>query len=156
MITTFTLGTAIVLATWILIYLIDRKYYIPSLSRRVHTVDGSPLESKIVMYQPKTIFGSTFDFLGLTPRELIPYFVYLPNATKYMIMSGTLFETIRGAYATYKGQNVLLYTLTGPVYNVVRAEQAEEIFQSTKLITKGKLYTLMTPFMGDGLITSTG
>lgn len=71
-------------------------------------------------------------------------------------MSGTLFETIRGAYATYKGQNVLLYTLTGPVYNVVRAEQAEEIFQSTKLITKGKLYTLMTPFMGDGLITSTG
>lgn len=81
MITTFTLSAAIVLATWILIYLIDRKYYIPSLSRRIYTVDGSPLETKIVVHHSKPIFGNTFEYLGLTPRKLIPYFVYLQNAT---------------------------------------------------------------------------
>ncbi|XP_070073765.1 probable cytochrome P450 4ac1 isoform X3 [Drosophila takahashii] len=41
------------------------------------------------------------------------------------------------------------------MYNVVRAEEAEEIFQSTKLITKNVVYELIRPFLGDGLLIST-
>lgn len=74
----------------------------------------------------------------------------------YMIMSDTVFEFFRNMYATSKGQSYLLHVLYGPMYNVVRAEDAAEILQSTKLITKSLMYTVMKPFMGESLITSTG
>lgn len=42
------------------------------------------------------------------------------------------------------------------MYNIVRAEEAEEILQSSKLITKNMIYELLKPFLGEGLLISTG
>lgn len=42
------------------------------------------------------------------------------------------------------------------MYNIIRAEEAEEVFQSSKLITKNVIYDLLRPFLGEGLLTSTG
>lgn len=42
------------------------------------------------------------------------------------------------------------------MYNIVRAEEAEEILQSPKLITKNMIYELLKPFLGEGLLISTG
>lgn len=63
---------------------------------------------------------------------------------------------MRAAYARSKGHSYLFYFILGPMYNVVRAEDAEEILQSTKLITKNIVYSLIKPFLGEGLLVSTG
>lgn len=63
---------------------------------------------------------------------------------------------MREANVKSKGESFLLYFLFCPMYNVVRAEDAEEIFQSTKLITKNVVYNLIKPFLGEGLLVSTG
>lgn len=63
---------------------------------------------------------------------------------------------MRAAYAKSKGQSYILYFLLRPMYNVVRAEDAEEILQSTTLITKNHVYSLIKPFLGEGLLVSTG
>lgn len=67
-----------------------------------------------------------------------------------------MFNFVRESTAKAKGRNYLWYFLFAPMYNVVRAEEAEEIFQSTKLITKNVVYELIRPFLGDGLLISTG
>ncbi|KAI8042953.1 hypothetical protein M5D96_004277, partial [Drosophila gunungcola] len=67
----------------------------------------------------------------------------------------TVFSFMRESTAKAKGQNYVWYFLFAPEYNVVRAEEAEEIFQSTKLLTKNMVYELIRPFLGDGLLIST-
>lgn len=67
-----------------------------------------------------------------------------------------VFNYVRDAYAKAEGRSYLFYFLLRGMYNVVRAEDAEEILQSTKLITKNVIYELLEPFLGEGLLISTG
>ncbi|XP_017874726.1 PREDICTED: probable cytochrome P450 4ac1 [Drosophila arizonae] len=130
------LVNAVLLAVvWALLRYINRRYYILSLAKRIKTVDGSPLKGKVVVLPGKTRFGNNFDVLKMTPAML--------------------FRFVRDAYTKANGQSYLWYFLFAPMYNVVSAEDAEEIFQSTKLITKNVVYELLRPFMGDGLLIST-
>ncbi|XP_017032026.1 probable cytochrome P450 4ac2 [Drosophila kikkawai] len=115
--------------------IVDRQYFILSLCKRIHTVDGSPLESKIFVTPTKTRFGNNFDLLSFTPA--------------------TVFNFLRNATAKAEGRNYLWYFFNAPMYNVVRAEEAEEIFQNPKLITKNMIYELLRPFLGEGLLIST-
>ncbi|KAH8335231.1 hypothetical protein KR067_004776 [Drosophila pandora] len=130
------LGTpALLVVLWLLLKKLNESYFILSLSRRVRTEDGSPLESKVAVMPGKTIFGNNLDILNFTPASV--------------------FNFVRESTAKAKGRNYLWYFLFAPMYNVVRAEEAEEIFQSTKLITKNVVYELIRPFLGDGLLIST-
>lgn len=63
---------------------------------------------------------------------------------------------MRNAAAQAEGRNYLWYFFGMPMYNVIRAEEAEEIFQNPRLITKNVIYDLLRPFLGEGLLTSTG
>ncbi|KAH8281979.1 hypothetical protein KR054_004569 [Drosophila jambulina] len=131
------LGTPFLIAAlWFLLKKINEKYFILSLTYRVRTEDGSPLESKVVVMPGKTRFGNNLDILNFTPGNYV-------------------FNFVRESTAKAKGENYLWYFLFAPMYNVVRAEEAEEIFQSTKLITKNVVYELIRPFLGDGLLIST-
>ncbi|KAH8245805.1 hypothetical protein KR038_011129 [Drosophila bunnanda] len=115
--------------------IVDRHYFILCLCKRIQTVDGSPLESKIFVTPTKTRFGNNFDLLSFTPASV--------------------FNFLRNAATQAEGRNYLWYFFRAPMYNVVRAEEAEEIFQSPKLITKNVIYSLLSPFLGEGLLTST-
>lgn len=44
----------------------------------------------------------------------------------------------------------------GFIINAIRAQETEALLSSTKLIDKSLLYTFLYPFMGVGLLTSTG
>ncbi|XP_037707978.1 probable cytochrome P450 4ac2 isoform X1 [Drosophila subpulchrella] len=114
---------------------LNHTYFILSLCKRLRTEDGSPLEKKIYVTPTKTRFGNNFDLLNFT--------------------SESIFNYMRDASAQAKGRNYLWYFFRAPMYNVVRAEEAEEIFQSPKLITKNMIYSLLEPFLGEGLLTST-
>lgn len=63
---------------------------------------------------------------------------------------------MRDAACQAKGRSYLWYFFGTPMYNIVRAEDAEEVFQSSKLITKNVIYDLLKPLLGEGLLTSTG
>ncbi|XP_064548645.1 probable cytochrome P450 4ac1 [Drosophila montana] len=130
------LETALLLvAVWLLLKHINRKYFILSLVKRIHTQDGSPLESKVSVLPGKTRFGNNFDILRMTPSMV--------------------FQFVRDAYDKADGRSYIWYFLFAPMYNVVCAEDTEEIFQSTQLITKNVVYELLRPFLGDGLLIST-
>ncbi|XP_043063846.1 probable cytochrome P450 4ac3 [Drosophila ficusphila] len=129
------LGTFL-LFTWLLLKQVNKTYFILSLCKRVRTADGSPLESKVFVTPGKTRFGNNFDILNFTPASL--------------------FTFLRESAAKAKGQNYLWYFLFATEYNVVRAEEAEEIFQSTTLLSKNMVYDMMKPFLGDGLLISKG
>ncbi|XP_041674352.1 LOW QUALITY PROTEIN: probable cytochrome P450 4ac2 [Drosophila eugracilis] len=114
---------------------LNQNYFILSLCKRIRTENGSPLEDKIYVTPTKTRFGNNFDLVNFTPESI--------------------FNFMREASAEAKGRNYLWYFFRSPMYNVVRAEEAEEIFQSPKLITKNIIYELLKPFLGEGLLTST-
>ncbi|KAH8353446.1 hypothetical protein KR084_011042 [Drosophila pseudotakahashii] len=128
-------STVLFVALWQLLKQLNKTYFILSLCKRLRTKDGSPLESKVFVIPGKTRFGNNFDLLNLTPE--------------------TVFNFMRDSAAKAKGQNYVWYFLLAPEYNVVRAEEAEEIFQSTKILTKNTAYDLIRPFLGDGLLIST-
>lgn len=46
---------------------LNKDYYILSLCKRIKTVDGSPLEDKVVIIPGLTRFGNNFDLLTMTP-----------------------------------------------------------------------------------------
>ncbi|KAM8716412.1 hypothetical protein ACLKA7_003310 [Drosophila subpalustris] len=121
---------------WKLLERLNRKYFILSLAKRVQTEDGSPLETKVFVQQGKTRFGNNLDILKFTPSMI--------------------FKFVRDAYTKAGGRSYMFYVAFSGMYNVVRAEDVEEILQSTKLITKNVIYELLIPFLGEGLLTSTG
>ncbi|XP_016976663.2 probable cytochrome P450 4ac1 isoform X1 [Drosophila rhopaloa] len=125
----------LLLALWHLLNALNKKYFVLSLCKRVQTEDGSPLETKVVVIPGQTWFGNNLDLLNFTPASV--------------------FSFIRESTAKAEGKNYLWYFLFAPEYNVVRAEEAEEILQSTKLLTKNTVYDLIRPFLGDGLLIST-
>ncbi|KAH8412208.1 hypothetical protein KR009_000430 [Drosophila setifemur] len=125
----------LVLIFYKLWYHFNQKFFILSFCKRVRTVDGSPLESKIYITPTRTRFGNNFDLLSFTPASV--------------------FNFLRNAASEAKGHNYLWYFFTAPMYNVIRAEEAEEVFQNPKLITKNVIYELLRPFLGEGLLIST-
>ncbi|EDV31771.1 uncharacterized protein Dana_GF14385 [Drosophila ananassae] len=114
---------------------LNKKYFILCLCKRVRALDGSPLESRIYIPPSKTPFGNNFDLLDFTPASV--------------------FKFMRDAALQAKGRSYLWYFFGTPMYNIVRAEDAEEVFQSSKLITKNVIYDLLKPLLGEGLLTST-
>ncbi|KAH8241511.1 hypothetical protein KR026_009256 [Drosophila bipectinata] len=114
---------------------LNKKYFILCLCKRVSTLDGSPLETQIYITPTKTPFGNNFDLLELKPASV--------------------FKFMRDAASQAKGRNYLWYFFGTPMYNIIRAEDAEEVFQSSKLFTKNVIYDLLRPFLGEGLLTST-
>ncbi|XP_034474903.1 probable cytochrome P450 4ac1 isoform X2 [Drosophila innubila] len=132
---TVLLSLILLLTVWKVLVRLNCKYFILTLAKRVQTEDGSPLETKVFVQPGKTRFGNNFDVLKFTPSML--------------------FRFVRDAYVTAKGQSYIFYIIFSGMYNVVRAEDVEEILQSTKLITKNVIYELLKPFLGDGLLIST-
>ncbi|XP_030383302.1 probable cytochrome P450 4ac1 [Scaptodrosophila lebanonensis] len=127
--------TLIIILLGLLLQRLNREYFLLSLCKRVKTEDGSDLESKVAVLPGTTRFGNNFDILKMTPSKI--------------------FNFVREAHVRAQGRNYVWYFLLAPMYNVTRAEEAEEIFQSTKLITKNVVYELLKPFLGEGLLTST-
>jgi len=62
-------STVLFIVIWHFLKQINKTYYILSLTKRVRTQDGSPLESKVVVIPGKTRFGNNFDLLKLTPGK---------------------------------------------------------------------------------------
>lgn len=150
------LATALLLvAVWLLLKHINRKYFILSLVKRIHTQDGSPLESKVSVLPGKTRFGNNFDILGMTPCKYGIWYEAI-DYNRNVFHLAMVFRFVRDAYDKADGRSYIWYFLFAPMYNIVRAEDTEDIFQSTQLITKNVVYELLRPFLGDGLLISTG
>ncbi|KAM7351027.1 putative cytochrome P450 4ac1 [Cochliomyia hominivorax] len=115
---------------------LNENYFILSLCKRIKTIDGRPLDQKVKTISGKTIFGNNFDLLNMTPEKI--------------------FNFCRQCYAAAQGKNYLLHFLYTASYNITNARDTEEIFQSTTIIAKGVMYELLIPFLGDGLLISTG
>ncbi|KAI8118596.1 putative cytochrome P450 4ac1 [Lucilia cuprina] len=114
---------------------LNKDYFILSLCKRIKTIDGKPLEEKVVIIPGLTRFGNNFDLLTMTPEKL--------------------FNFCREKNAFSKGKSYLLHFLFSTVYSITNAEDAEEVFQSTTIIKKSYIYELLKPFLGDGLLIST-
>lgn len=70
-------------------------------------------------------------------------------------VSEKLFNYSRGFAKKYK-RSYLLHFLAGTSYNVIRAEDLEDVMKEPDLITKGVYYHFLEDFLGSGLLTSTG
>ncbi|KAL9923306.1 putative cytochrome P450 4ac1 [Glossina fuscipes fuscipes] len=105
-----------------------------TLCKRIKCVDGKPLEEKVCIIPGKTIFGNNFDVLNVTP--------------------GKLFELTRGWAKFSRGRSYVLHFLSTSIYNIINAEDIEELFQSQTLTTKGIMYDFLQPFLGNGLLMS--
>ncbi|KAL9923307.1 probable cytochrome P450 4ac1 [Glossina fuscipes] len=113
---------------------VNENYFILALCERIKCVEGKPLEEKVCIIPGKTIFGNNFDAVNVTP--------------------GKLFKLARSFTKLSKGRSYVLNFLIGPVYNIINAEDAEQLFQSQSLTTKGFMYDFLQPFLGDGLLRS--
>uniref|UniRef100_D3TQL2 Cytochrome P450 n=2 Tax=Glossina morsitans morsitans TaxID=37546 RepID=D3TQL2_GLOMM len=113
---------------------VNENYFVLALCKRIKCVDGKPLEEKVCVIPGKTIFGNNFDVLNLTP--------------------GKLFELTRGWAKFSRERSYVLHTLIGSIYSIINAEDAEQVFLSQTLTTKGITYDLLQPFVGEGLLRS--
>lgn len=69
-------------------------------------------------------------------------------------ISEKLFNYSRGYANKYK-RSYLLHFLVATSYNIIRAEDLEDVMKETDLITKGVYYHFLEDFLGSGLLTST-
>ncbi|KAM8711187.1 hypothetical protein ACLKA7_000339 [Drosophila subpalustris] len=123
-----------VLIHWL--YRLNKDYYIRAFfSRRVRTKDGRPVESIVPIPKGRTFFANCFDLYGKDDAGV--------------------FQHAR-SLAKECGRSYLIYSLGRPIYNAIDPEDVEFILNSTKLITKGIVYTFMQPALRTGLLTATG
>ena len=115
---------------------LNKDYYLWSLCRRIKTVDGSDLSTKVYIMPGSNAFGNNFDVMNLN--------------------SAGIFKIARSWNKRAQGKCFVLHFLFTAMLNINTAEDAEEILQSQKLITKNVIYDLLKPFLGDGLLISTG
>ncbi|TMW42173.1 hypothetical protein DOY81_012746, partial [Sarcophaga bullata] len=129
----WTLVVGFIFIIWL--YKLNKSHHIMAFfAPRLRTADGSPV-SKIAADLPsKTIFGNTFDVVGLD----------------YV---GT-FKYARDCAAKMKG-NFIQYVLGKTILNVIEADLMELIVTDTRLITKGFVYNFLKPALGEGLLIST-
>ncbi|XP_061386436.1 probable cytochrome P450 4ac1 [Musca vetustissima] len=117
------------------LYKLNDKYFLLCLCKRIQTVDASKLEDKVCIIPGKLpMFANNLDLLNLTPE--------------------TMFQYARQSLSYAKGQSYIYYFFTAPIYNITRAEDAAELFQSTTILDKSVLYKFLIPFLGDGLLIS--
>ncbi|XP_025989496.1 cytochrome P450 4C1 [Solenopsis invicta] len=83
------------------------------------------------------IFGTTFKLMNLSDYERMKWF------TKFMLKNCK-----EGAFVQWVGAK--------PFISVFKPEHLEHIFPSTVNITKGLPYRMLAPWLGNGLLTSTG
>ncbi|XP_034106031.1 probable cytochrome P450 4p3 [Drosophila albomicans] len=112
-----------------------KDYVLLALCRRFKTIDGGPLEKTVATGKGTTIFGNTFDTLGMTSEQLFYY---------------------SRDYATELKRSYIQYVFGFPIYNIIDADDAELILNDNNLITKGDMYRFLQPFLKTGLLTSTG
>uniref|UniRef100_A0A1A9VMJ7 ABC transmembrane type-2 domain-containing protein n=1 Tax=Glossina austeni TaxID=7395 RepID=A0A1A9VMJ7_GLOAU len=113
---------------------VNENYFTLALCKRIKCVDGKPLEEKVCVIPGKTIFGNNFDVLNVTPEKL--------------------FELARDWAKLSRGRSYVLHFLNAPFYNIINAEDAEQLFQSQTITTKGIMYDLIRSFLGNGLLIS--
>ncbi|KAL5283680.1 hypothetical protein ACFFRR_006135 [Megaselia abdita] len=113
----------------------DQGFTYLLLCPKTRTVDGTKLSDAVRISKPGTIFRNTFDFVNF-------------NAEK-------LFNYSRGFANEYKC-SYLLHFLVATSYNVIRAEDLEDVMKEPDLITKGVYYHFLEDFLGSGLLTSAG
>lgn len=129
----FWIIASIVFFALLLIHL-NRKYYILSLCKRVQTVDGTELSKKICIIPGTSIFGNNLDVLK----------------------AGSIMKFLQRSRELSDGKSYLMYFLHCPIYNIMRADDATDLFQSSTLVTKNIIYSLVEPLLGTGLLISTG
>uniref|UniRef100_A0A1I8Q1E1 Cytochrome P450 n=1 Tax=Stomoxys calcitrans TaxID=35570 RepID=A0A1I8Q1E1_STOCA len=125
----------LVLSFWL--YQMNKKYFVLCLCQRVRCEDTSQTMNKICVI-PGVVpqLGNNFDLLNLRPD--------------------TLYHYPRKCLRYAKGRSYILYYLWSPIYCIVRAEDAAEVFKSTSLIQKSPFYKYLKQFLGDGLLVSSG
>ena len=67
-----------------------------------------------------------------------------------------LFALFRKWSRDANGKAFILHFLWTSIYNITKAEDAEEVLQSQSIIRKSVGYFLLEPFLGEGLLVSTG
>ncbi|XP_034650250.1 LOW QUALITY PROTEIN: cytochrome P450 4p1-like [Drosophila subobscura] len=117
------------------LYRVNKDYYILAFfSRRVHTKDGRPVESIVPVPKGRTIFANCFDMYG---KDHAGVFSYSRELSQRM------------------GESYLQYGMGVPLLNIIDAENAENVLNHPKLITKGMVYDFLQPALRTGLLTST-
>ncbi|XP_013112551.2 probable cytochrome P450 4p3 [Stomoxys calcitrans] len=130
----FSLFVAFVLIPF-LIHLNKTYHVLAFFPKRIRTINGEDVERILPTLPGTTIFGNTFDTLGLDFVQTFKFFRH--NAA-----------IMKTSYVTYMGGKTLL--------NVIDADLAEMIMTNTKLITKGFFYKFIQPALGEGLLISAG
>ncbi|KAI8038469.1 uncharacterized protein LOC128254616 [Drosophila gunungcola] len=123
-----------VLLHWL--HRVNKDYNILSFfAKRVRTKDGTPVESIAPIPKGRTIFANTFDLYG---RDHAGVFQHSRDRAAKM------------------GISYLEYGVGTSIYNIIDADNAENVLNHPNLITKGLVYNFLHPFLRTGLLTSTG
>ncbi|XP_041563184.1 cytochrome P450 4p1 [Drosophila elegans] len=123
-----------VLFHWL--YRFNKDCYILSFfAKRVRTKDGTPVESIAPTPKGRTIFANNFDLYG---RDHAGVFQHSRDRAAKM------------------GTSYLEYGVGTSIYNIIDADNAENVLNHPNLITKGLVYNFLHPFLRTGLLTSTG
>nr|ADC44464.3 cytochrome P450 family 4 [Bactrocera dorsalis] len=132
---TFLLGFSIILLG-LTLYLkrLSKEYYLLAFCKLLKTVDGSKVTDKVYVVPGRTIFGNNFDILNSNPEDI--------------------YYWSRDLYQRANGKPYALYYYQGVIYSITSPEAVQEVFQSQTLNTKGLLYDLVRPFLGEGLLVS--
>ncbi|XP_013112576.2 probable cytochrome P450 4ac1 isoform X2 [Stomoxys calcitrans] len=123
------------LAIIVLSYLMvqwNRDYALTSFTRKIKTIDGSPMEDAVTVVGG--FWGSNFDLLSMNLEQMFYY-------------SRTFAKSFKRPYVQY--------FLMSPVYNVIEPSDAELVLNDSRLLSKGVFYTFLHPFLKTGLLTST-
>ncbi|XP_036328213.1 probable cytochrome P450 4ac1 [Rhagoletis pomonella] len=115
---------------------LSKDYYLWAPCKRLKTLDGSRLADKVYIVPGRTVFGNNFDIVGSSPEQI--------------------FYWCRDLYRRTNGKPYILNFFKVSVYSITSPEDVQEVLQSQTLIAKGIIYELVRPFLGDGLLVSTG
>ncbi|XP_055388164.1 uncharacterized protein LOC129616531 [Condylostylus longicornis] len=115
----------------IILYNLNKDYNLLAGCRRIKTVNGLPLYG---VYPSSTIFGNNFDIFNLNEEKL--------------------FNMVRQDAKNAK-RSYFKYIVANPVYEIIKAEDAELVVNNTTIISKSRGYEFLQPFLGTGLLTST-
>ncbi|XP_069963685.1 probable cytochrome P450 4ac1 [Bactrocera oleae] len=113
---------------------LSKEYYLLACCRQLKTVDGSKISDKVYIVPGRTIFGNNFDILNSNPEDI--------------------YHWSRDLYKRAKGKPYALYFYQACIYTITSPEAVQEVFQSQSLTTKGVVYELVRPFLGEGLLVS--
>ncbi|KAL5283681.1 hypothetical protein ACFFRR_006136 [Megaselia abdita] len=113
----------------------DNGFFYLLFCPRTRTTDGSKLTEAVAISKEDKIYKNTFDFKSLSNEKLFNY--------------------ARNCASEYKRS----YLLHGPfttAYNIIKAEDLEDVMKDPGLISKGRYYHFLDDFLGEGLLISSG